>query len=111
MEPKDLFKVVEDHQDEIGAFTRAFSDFLRERQANPYVVLASLTDIVYFIIENNFITVDNAEHLKFLTSQVLEAYRNTILSAAEPIMRGRFNETLCDEEDDCEIYTTPFGRS
>ena len=110
MEPKDLFKFVEDNQDEIGSLTRALSDFLRQRQPDPYVVLASLTDVVSFIIEHNFISVDDAEHLRLLTNQTLVAYRNTILGSAEPIMRGRFNETLRDEDDD-EIYTSPFGRS
>jgi|JI7StandDraft_1071085.scaffolds.fasta_scaffold412124_2 hypothetical protein len=110
MEPKDLFKFVEDNQDEIGTLTQAFGDFLRQRQPDPYVVLASLTDVVAFIIEHNFIAVDNAEHLRLLTNQTLEAYRNAILGTAEPIMRGRFNETLRDGEDD-EIYTSPFGRS
>ncbi len=111
MEPKDLFKFVEENQDEISALTRALSDFLRQRQPDPYVVLASLTGVVAFIIEHNFIAVDNAEHLRLLTHQTLEAYRNTILGTAEPIMRGRFNETLCDEEGDREIYTGSFGRS
>ena len=111
MTPKDLFKFVENNQDDIGALTHAFSDFLRQRQPNPYIALASCTDIVAFIIEHTFITVDNAEHLRLLTNQVLEAYRNTILSAAEPIMRGRFNDTLFNKEDDSEIYMHPFGRS
>lgn len=111
MAPKDLFTFVENNQDDIGALTHAISDFLRQRQPDPYVVLASFTDVIAFIIEHNFLTVDNAEHLRLLTHQVLEAYRNTILSAAEPIMRGRFNETLFDEEGDNEIYMHPFGRS
>ena len=86
MKPVDLFEFVENNQDEINALTSEFGEFLRQRQPNPYTVLSSLSDIVSFIIENNFIGVDDAKHLRVLTNQTLEAYNNTILSAAEEIM-------------------------
>ena len=35
--------------------------------------LHSFTNVVGFIIEHIFISVDNAEHLRLLTTQVLEA--------------------------------------
>lgn len=97
--PKDLFKFVERNQVEIKSLTEAFGEFLRERQPNSYCVLTSLTNVVDFIISHNFVDADNAEHLALLTAQTLEAFQNTITEAAEQIMRGRFNESLFEDED------------
>lgn len=97
--PKDLFKFVENNQVEIKSLTEAFGEFLRERQPNPYCVLTSLTNVVDFIISHNFVNADSAEHLALLTAQALEAFQNTIIEAAEQIMRDRFNESLFEDED------------
>lgn len=105
--PKDLFKFVEDNQTEINSFTDAFGEFLRKHQPNPYCVLASLTNIVDFIISSNFIDADNAEHLLLLTNQTLAAFENTITEAAEQIMRGRFGESLFEIEDQGASYPGP----
>lgn len=95
--PKDLFQFVEDNQAEINSLTDALSAFLEEHQANPYVVLISLTNVVSFIVENYFLEADDADHLKILTAQTLEAYQNAIIDGAEEIMKGRFKQTLFDE--------------
>jgi len=102
--PEDLFEFVEHNQDEINAITDALGEFFYQHQPNPYALLASLTDTVGFIIEHNFIAAKDADHLRFLTEQTLEAYTNTILHAAEEIMRGRFNGSLFDKEDAGEFF-------
>jgi hypothetical protein len=61
--------------------------------------LAALTNIVDFIVSHNFIEADDADHLRLLTNQTLEAFENTITEAAEQIMRGRFDESLFEIED------------
>ncbi len=102
--PKDLFKFVEDNQGEINDLTHALGKFFYEHQPNPYAVLTCLTNILGFIIEHNFIDAKNADHLRVLTDQTLEAYNNTILGAAEEIMRGRFNESLFEEEEANDFF-------
>ena len=102
--PKDLFKFVEDNQDEINDLTHALGEFFYERQPNPYAVLTCLTNVLGFIIEHNFIDAEDADHLRVLTDQTLEAYSNAILSAAEEIMRGRFNESLFEEGESNDFF-------
>lgn len=102
--PKDLFKFVEDNQDEINELTHALGDFFYKRQPNPYAVLTCLTNVVGFIIEHNFIDAEDADHLRVLTGQTIEAYINTTLGAAEEIMRGRFNESLFEGEEAHDFF-------
>ena len=94
--PKDLFEFVRKNQNDINALTYSLSDFFRKRQPNPYAVLACLTDVLTFIIENNFTEIEDMEHLELLVHQTLDAYTNTILDAADNVAYDRFGESFQD---------------
>lgn len=90
--PKDLFEFVHKNQNDINALTYSLGDFFRKRNPNPYAVLACLTDVVTCIVKDNFIEVDDMEHLELLVNQTLNAYANAVLDAADNVAYDRFGK-------------------
>ena len=94
--PKDLFEFVRKNQNDINALTYSLGDFFRKRHPNPYAVLACLTNVVTCIVKENFIEIDDREHLELLVHQTLDAYTNAILDAADSVSYDRFGESFQD---------------
>ena len=92
--PKDLFEFVRKNQNDINALTYSLGDFFRKRHPNPYAVLACLTNVVTCIVKENFIEIDDREHLELLVHQTLDAYTNTILDAADDVAHDRFGKSF-----------------
>lgn len=94
--PTDLFEFVRKNQNDINALTYSISDFFRKRHPNPYTVLSCLTNVVTFIVENNFIDVADMEHLELLVNQTVDAYTNSVLEAADNVAYDRFGKSFKD---------------